>query len=215
VVDAARIFLMQKRAFNKIFAIGMNKTGTKSLHYAFLRLGLRSMHHFPGTMNGVPVVGVTRAVVADRVDAEGRARIGAGEGLPAELEAYDAFTDIRAVDDHFRELDVRYPGSKFIYTERDTEDWIQSRTLHVELNRRDAAAGKYVGSWLEIEPDQWRRKKQEHWNRVQKYFADRPGDLLVMNIIAGDGYELLCGFLEMEAPAGPFPWMNSRFSDRS
>lgn len=33
-----------KRTWNKVFCIGLNKTGTTSLHFAFQKLGLRSFH---------------------------------------------------------------------------------------------------------------------------------------------------------------------------
>jgi Sulfotransferase domain len=36
---------MVQKSFNKVFCIGMNKTGTSSLHQAFLALGLNSIHH--------------------------------------------------------------------------------------------------------------------------------------------------------------------------
>ena len=34
--------------------------------------------------------------------------------------------------------------------------------------------------------------------------------LLEMDIIAGDGWEVLCPFLEVSIPAEPFPYLNKR-----
>jgi hypothetical protein len=49
-----------------------------------------------------------------------------------------------------------------------------------------------------------------HLTAVAGRFADRPGDLLVMDITAGQGWEALCPFLGLEAPAGvAFPVANA------
>jgi hypothetical protein len=43
---------------------------------------------------------------------------------------------------------------------------------------------------------------------VQEYFKDRPADLLVMNICAGEGWEKLCPFLNRDAiPSRDFPFI--------
>jgi hypothetical protein len=38
---------MNNRGWSKVFGIGLSKTGTTSLHQAFLALGLRSLHYPP------------------------------------------------------------------------------------------------------------------------------------------------------------------------
>jgi len=48
-----------------------------------------------------------------------------------------------------------------------------------------------------------------HRERVRSYFADRPGDILRINICAGEGWSDLCDFLGQDAPASEFPWTNS------
>jgi hypothetical protein len=40
---------------------------------------------------------------------------------------------------------------------------------------------------------------------VKEYFRDRPDDLLVMNICAGEGWEKLCPFLGLAIPKVKFP----------
>jgi hypothetical protein len=49
-----------------------------------------------------------------------------------------------------------------------------------------------------------------HHADVRRYFADRPGDLMEMNIIEGDGWEKLCPFLGLQVPPTPFPHLNRR-----
>ena len=43
---------------------------------------------------------------------------------------------------------------------------------------------------------------------MRSYFANRPEDLLVLDVTAGDGWEPLCQFLGMPVPERPFPWEN-------
>jgi hypothetical protein len=40
---------------------------------------------------------------------------------------------------------------------------------------------------------------------VREHFADRPGDLLVLDITAGEGWDRLCPFLGLPEPGVPFP----------
>jgi hypothetical protein len=49
-----------------------------------------------------------------------------------------------------------------------------------------------------------------HANAVRAYFKGRPGALLEMDIIAGDGWDELCPFLRVETPEAPFPDLNKR-----
>jgi hypothetical protein len=49
-----------------------------------------------------------------------------------------------------------------------------------------------------------------HYEDVRRYFADRPNDLLEMDITKGDGWEKLCPFLELPIPDKPFRKANKR-----
>lgn len=50
---------------------------------------------------------------------------------------------------------------------------------------------------------------EAHNAAVRAYFADRPDDLLEMNLAQGDGSEKLCRFLGVPIPQSPFPEANS------
>jgi hypothetical protein len=171
----------------KVFGIGLNKTGTISLHEALETLGLRSLHW------GGPEV---RATV-ERAFRERRP-------LVDDLPDYDAYSDIYDLSARFALLARQYPGSRFILTTRDLDGWIESRRRHVERNRVRQAAGEYHGTFLEIEPDVWAEQFRAHHEAVEAFFADRD-DLLVMRITEGDGYEVLCPFLGLPDPGVPFP----------
>jgi len=46
---------------------------------------------------------------------------------------------------------------------------------------------------------------ETHERNVREYFANRPKDLLIMDIVRGDGWDKLCEFLGRGLPKAPFP----------
>jgi Sulfotransferase domain len=176
---------------SKIFCIGLNKTGTISLHEALTVLGYRSLHW------GGPEAfrAVTRAK-------------GEGKPLLTYLGDFDAFSDIGSLTANFDVADRDYPDSKFILTVRRLEDWLDSRRRHVEKNQWRHAAGQYDGTFLEVDFEAWTAEYHEHHSRVERHFIDRPNDLLRLDITAGDGWEPLCRFLGRPVPDIAFPWKN-------
>jgi hypothetical protein len=172
----------------KIFCIGLNKTGTISLHQALTNLGFSSLH-WGGQ--------ASRRAVEQAIREH--------KPLLEYLGDYDAYSDIQRLSVSFDVLDQQYPGSRFILTTRDIDGWIDSRRRHVERNRERKELGDYDGTFLEIEPDRWREQFLEHHARVEQYFRDRD-NLLVMRITEGDGYELLCPFLGVPTVSSAFPW---------
>jgi hypothetical protein len=173
----------------RVFGIGLNKTGTTSLHAALQALGYRSLHH------GGP----------ESADAVARA---AREGLPllTHLGDYDAFSDIQLLAVRFAVLDEQYPGSRFILTTRDLDGWLDSRRRHVERNVARHQRGEYDGTFLTVDIEAWTARWMEHTSSVQAHFAERPGDLLVLDLAKGAGWDVLCPFLGRPVPSAPFPW---------
>jgi hypothetical protein len=99
-----------------------------------------------------------------------------------------------------------FGGSKFILTVRDVEDWLQSMERWLTPNR---GPGEFVlrvrmaaYEVVKFHAGRLRYVYEKHLRDVQEYFKDRPADLLVMNICAGEGWEKLCSFLNYE----PVPW---------
>ena len=176
----------------RVFAIGLNKTGTTSLDAALRLLGYRTLHW------GGP-------------DARRCVRRAMAEGAPL-LEHLDpepeAVSDLEEVTHSFELADRQYPGSRFVLTVRDLDDWLDSRRRHVERNRRRRAQGTYRGRFLSVEPEAWAAEYRRHERRVRSYFAGRE-DLLVLDVAGGaDPWPALCGFLGHEVPDTPFPHEN-------
>ena len=200
----------------KIFNIGLPKTGTSSLTQALNLLGIHCLHH-PLHLRDEVMRGNYR---------------------------FDSFQDWQAISnfgEHFYpQLDQAYPGSKFILTERELESWLKSiqrqiggsdgMAPHKPIRPKDLILhpklikwiyDRYNGKHFEIRNGHTRidifgcyrfhRERfihvyQLHARNVRDYFANRPQDLLIMNITEGDGWEKLCSFLGCPVPDGvPFP----------
>ncbi len=187
----------ERRPFNRIFCIGLNKTGTNSLHAAFLALGIPSVHWQCAEGNIKDIIEANHA---------------SGRPLLDGLEHYVAISDWTKPHTAklFRVLDEQYPGSRFILNTRDIESWLDSREKHVRRlpDLEHLRAEHPDSSWYRIDRAAWRRDYEAHHAAVEAHFADRPDDLLVMNVGAGDGWEKLCPFLGLPEPARPFPVKN-------
>jgi hypothetical protein len=174
----------------KIFGIGLSKTGTTSLYAALTMLGYRA---------------ITSRHMRKMELQEWRS----GDFSRDYLAGVDAATDL-PLGTYFRELDDRYPGSRFILTERPVESWIVSVEKQfrdqpdpVSQYRRDVRFAAYgVSIFNEA---RFRRILDEHSRAVRDHFRDRPGQLLIQNYFAGDGWDSLCGFLGKPVPATDFP----------
>ncbi len=186
------------RKKNKVFEIGVMKTGTTSLGVAFQILGYKACSWHPKA--------------AAKFSSTQNFNV-----LKPYINRFDAFDDGPWHDCRFEDIDEHYPESKFIILERDNEGWIRSMEQHqspeYNVNKinprylrnrwvtdRDAYI-QYLLNW-----------KKEKYDRINEYFKDRPDDLLTFNIT--DGWSPLCSFLEKPIPDKPFPRKNvsrSRF----
>jgi sulfotransferase family protein len=136
------------------------------------------------------------------------------EHLEENLSKYDAFTHtpLAAI---YRELDRRFPNSKFILNIRERENWL--RSLERQWQAADSTGISEAG--LEIRQrvygtDQFNRETfarvyDQHLDGVSRYFKGRDQSLLRLDICAGEGFEILCPFLGKPIPSQPFPHQNS------
>lgn len=175
----------------RVFGIGLNKTGTTSLHNALIELGFNSLHWGGEAAHEA----VQRAIAEDAP-------------LLTHLDpAYDAFSDIGVLSRRFAMCDRQYPGSKYILTVRPVEEWLDSRRRHVERNVARAKAGEYTGTWLEVDIPKWQAEWDAHMERAHRYFDGRD-DMIEVDVTAGPGWEPFCRLLDLPVPSKPFPWRN-------
>ncbi len=187
------------RTKQRVWGIGLTRTGSTSLNRALQRLGYASVH-WPTTHDLL-------------------------------YEDLEAATD-ESVAPLYRYLDFKYPGSKFVLTDRDEDDWLWSTARHRERHRtginrllsipacklhhihRDRRAEvvftqmTLYGS-IEFDAPKFAAGRRRHLCCVTDYFKHRPLDLLRLNICAGDGWPKLCDFLGCSVPTEPFPHANA------
>lgn len=184
----------------RIFGIGWHKTATTSLHHALEILGYDSAHW-------------KSAHWAKAIWEEMKAY-----GTSPTLERSYALCDL-PIPNLFRELDKGYPGSKFILTLRNEDEWLASVREHwsdknpyrAQWNQDPFSHKIHLECYGRRNFDEaiFRERYRRHNAEVLEYFKDRPRDLLIMDMSKGAGWYELCGFLRKPIPAGvPYPRKN-------
>ncbi|BAU50345.1 hypothetical protein SVA_3811 [Sulfurifustis variabilis] len=170
----------------KVVGIGFGKTGTSTLATCLRQFGFRH-----------------KTWDKRLYDAYARGDL---RPINEALEAHDSFDDW-PWPVLYREIDARYPGSKFILTVRkDPETWLRSLETHARRRADRTRIWRIYG----LEPDHFdsakvRQRYLQHIDEVHAYFKDRPRDFLEVCWEAGDGWDKLAAFLEMPLPQMPFP----------
>lgn len=186
----------------KVFGIGFFRTGTTSLEKALRKLGYRARGGATHPCSKGPdgkwqsfdeMYGPVFKIIDESTTREGR--------------KYNAFTD-EPWCHIYKELDERYPGSKFILTVRSLRSWLDSVTSFFDYSPyREFIFG--VGNPKDGE-GVYAEKYIKHNVEVVDYFSERPNDLLVFHLCDGEGWEPLCKFLDKPIPRSGFPWRNKR-----
>lgn len=192
--------------FNKLFLIGLTKTGTNSVTEACNILGV-PIRHYPDS-----------DIAFDRVSN--------GIFTIPELETHRGISDVMAAA-FFPDFDRAYPSSKFILTIRqDREAWVEScRKKMKGYHKKDRAENKgfyhlqstkrrSLSNFLRVATygiGVWDRERflhvyDRHTKDVNAYFSDRTDDLLVMDMFnPNDQWDQLCRFLDCPKPDVVFP----------
>jgi hypothetical protein len=181
----------------RVFGIGLSRTGTHSLTTALEILGYEVVHY--------PVDPITLA------------ELQRGKRNLSLLEHYDGITDITAAS-LMPELRRTFIGARFILTVRETGSWLKSMRQHWGSKKPlpDTADGRVhhqlrtllrdrVYGIQHFEAATLRRAYARHVSAVRRQFWLRPSELLIMDIVGGDGWEPLCRFLDEPIPDVPFP----------
>jgi Sulfotransferase domain len=174
------------RQFNKLFGVGISRTGTTSLAAALNQLGIPTIH-WPTSMHAIcKYRGAVDTTVACR----------------------------------YVELDQIFPGSLFIYTERDASTWLESVRGHFRAfgddlmlpeGHKQFAEEANIRLYGAIRPiDRTLLESYtRHHESLLSYFKRDPDRLLRMNLAKGDGWGSLCSFLGLPIVDAPFPHINS------
>lgn len=210
--------MINKRRFNKIFCIGLNKTGTTSLEKTFNELGF---------------------IVGNQADAEKIFFKDFFDRRFDALEQYcktaEVFQDVPfAFFDFIPFLDTRFPNSKFILTIRDCpQQWYNSViNFHSKLysnenklpTKTELLEAKFLGKGFvyKMIKEIFRTPDEDLYNefilinyylnhikRVELYFKGRESDLLKLNLSNKNQFNQFLNFIEIDSSTlKEFPWEN-------
>jgi len=172
----------------KIIGVGLNRTGTGTLDACFRHWGLRHASWSPEAF----------ALWRQRRFDE----------ITAIMRNFDSFADW-PWPLIYPEIDLRFPGSKFILTRRkDPQTWFRSLCRHADRTGptefRTHIYGFAMPHGHEAEHIAF---YNEHLRAVRAYFRGRE-DFLEVCWEEGDGWQILSTFLGFECPKLPFPQVN-------
>jgi len=175
---------------NKVFIMGLPRTGTTSVCHAILELGIATAH-----------TAYTQACFKNAIA----------------IADTPIFNDYQALDKH-------YPGSKFIYLERELSAWLPSikqllTRMHTNLTRGDGGFNIhikrcYLNTFSEFsleninDDDYLENCYNSHFESAKRYFKNRQQDFLSIDIAKPASYKLLCDFLGITSDKTDFEKMN-------
>ena len=171
---------------NKVFGIGLSRTGTVSLTVALKILGYNIIHS--------PNQNIGRTLISFMNEWEGG------------TDSWVAF--------YYKKLDKAFPNSKFILTTRSLESWLNSYGYFLSWFRPfegvEIVFQRYLYGDVKFNKETYTEAFIKHHKEVKEYFKDKPNDFLIMDFTKGDEWDKLCKFLNCRTPYYPFPHSNGR-----
>ena len=168
----------------RIFQIGFNKCGTRSLYHFFKNNGVKSVHYDAGN--------IAKSIFKNYKNKK-----------PLISNKYKDtifFSDMEYVIDQdnplyvaqvfFKQLAVEYPHSYFILNTRPKKKWLTSRILHGEGSYLKDIVDKSGKSEEEVVSD-WSYEWDRHHKDVIDFFKSKPGRLVIFDIENDDISKLI------------------------
>ncbi|MFO7825700.1 MAG: sulfotransferase [Cyclobacterium sp.] len=121
------------------------------------------------------------------------------------------------VPSRFIDLDRIYPGSKFILTTRNVNNWLSScRTFFIDKRPPERIKEKWfldyrieIFGTAKFDAKLFEETYYKHNERVRKHFLESNSRLLILDITKGEGWVKLIDFLGLSIDSkelGPFPF---------
>jgi hypothetical protein len=193
----------------EVIGAGLGRTGTLSLKLALQQLGLGPCHHMDYVIEHLPdQVPLWASAVKGKAD------------WPTIFSGFKSAVDWPTAS-FYRELHMAYPQAKFVLTLRSPESWLASfsETIRKLLAARDKlpppmqdwiAMGDAVlakaGVTSDLDDAGLLRAFEAHTAAVK---ASIPAQQLLLFHVKS-GWQPLCEFLGLPAPAGDFPRTNDQ-----
>ncbi|MEQ8384551.1 MAG: sulfotransferase [Coleofasciculus sp. A1-SPW-01] len=164
----------------RIFGIGLSRTGTTTLCKSLELLGYKSFHMPP----------ILRLSSKGSLDLD----------WPWWLNKYDAFSDT-PIARFFVELDQKFPNSKFIQTVREKEAWLESCRKHfsVPFPKTWEVLNQELYGSSSFDRELFSEAYDRYNKTVNEYFQGRT-DFIKINFCSGEGWNQLCSFLHKDVP---------------
>lgn len=183
----------------KVFGIGLNKTGTKTLGHSLETLGFKRTSFDLHLLEDIS---------KQRYDR-----------LFNVISSFSAFEDW-PYPLVYKEIDINFPGNKFILTKRSSPSkWLQSLMNHSLRTDPERGAKSrtlaYGFPYPQINPEAHLKIYQDHLDTAREYFRGRDNDFLEVCWEDGDDWNQLCNFLQIPKPSQEFPHMNKSPDSRS
>lgn len=169
-------------ARQKVFCIGLGKTGTTSLKEALRILDYRLIR-LPLDWKGITdfdaaLPGVSAAMFAE---------------LDADYPGSKFILTLRDVEGWLKSIERDMGLKQGVARKHQAE---REKILTIKYGRTT------------FDRDAFRTAFHGHEAKVRKYFENRPADLLVLDVTTDGGWEPLCNFLGVPVPDVPFPYVN-------
>lgn len=178
---------------NKVFGIGLNKTGTSTLKACLRKLGYKHQGHDWDLL---------RLYVKYKTYNE----------LKTRIEKFDSFEDW-PWPLIWKEVFYDYPSSKFILTTRkDIDTWFKSQCKHILRYPETKESNKLVYGFEDpVTAEKHFKDFYCAYNEgVRRFFSkNAPERLLEICWEDGDGWRKLCSYLEEPVPEYPIPHSNN------
>lgn len=171
---------------NKIFCIGLPKTGTTSIHYALNILGFSSIHN-PFVLEQIKEYDAASDILIANNFSELDLQYPNAKFILTERKDEDW---LKSCSKHYPKMDDLMKG----YPKEITDIMLKNRKKAYGVTQYDAE--KFIQAY------------QNHNATVKEYFANKEKKLLQINIAAGDDWGKLCDFLGLDIPNVPFPHKN-------
>ena len=176
---------------DKVFGIGLGRTGTNSLATAMSILGYKSRH-------GLGKIGYDNVYNYDFMNDAGIAVV--YDFLDYAFPKAKFILTVRDVDSWIK--------SAATYSKRRNKGgyFSEDGLLDIPLRRAHTRFALYRSTYFDEAT--FRKVHAEFDKKVIKHFAGRDDKLLLMNICKGDGWDKLCHFLGKDIPTQDFPHLN-------
>lgn len=179
------IFQRQTKVANKIWGIGLSKTGTSSLNSALNLLGIPSIH-FPRSIEQLK-------------------EFDGATGIPVALN-YKQLDRLYPGSKFI--LTIRNP-SNWLRSSKAQQKWLDRVGGDNISDGIIEPISQFYGQ-REYNPSLWLAAYNLHLKSVMEYFHQRESDFLILDICNSQGWSELCSFLDCATPTVPFPHENRR-----